>query len=75
MTTNHKEPRSWTVTIIAGLLCLGALYLALLIFKPTLYEGLASLALFFFAVLAGIISVQGKHKTLRELVASALFLP
>ena len=71
----RTEPRSWATTIIAGIACLGAVYLAVLIFKPDLYQGLASLGLGLFAVLAGIIAVQGRRKTLRELIAVALFLP
>lgn len=73
--TLSKESRSWPVTIVAGLLCVGALAFAALIFKPNLYEGLFCVGLVLFALLAGIIAFQGKRKTLRELISAAFWLP
>ncbi len=71
----QKESRSWATTLIAGLVCLAAIGIGSAMVATPDYGWVASLAFFFFAIIAGIISIQGKRQTLRELIHSAMFLP
>ncbi len=71
----RKESRSWPTTIIAGLVCLSAVGIGIATVATPDYGWVASLAFFLFAIIAGIIAVQGKRQTLRELIHSAMFLP
>lgn len=70
-----KEKRSWTVTIVAGLIAIGSLYVALGVFSFNVVSLLISIACGAFCVLATIIAMQGKPRTLRELVDSLIHLP
>ncbi len=67
--------RSWPTTIIAAVIATAALVLAVVSFKPEMVNILVSIAFGSFFILALIIAIQGKRKTLRELVDSWFFLP
>jgi len=73
--SHKKEQRSWPVTITAGITTVAALAAAVLVFVPRFPDVLMSVTLLFFAVLALIIAVEGRKKTLRDLFESVLYLP
>lgn len=73
--SRKNNQRSWPVTIVAGLVALTTLLISKVVFSTNLPGVLMSLAFLFFAILALIIAIQGRKKTLRDLVESLIYLP
>jgi hypothetical protein len=65
-----KKKRSWLTTILGGVVAIISFYFAFAGFKPTVSGFLFTIATAAFGTLATIIAVQGKPKTLRELIES-----
>lgn len=65
-----KEKRSWLTTIIGGAVAIISFYFTFVGFKPTVSGFLVTIAIAAFGTLATIIALQGKPKTLRELIES-----
>lgn len=70
---SHK--RSWITTVIAGIIAVISFYAAFSSFEYSFLGFLFTSLLLLFGILATLISVEGKPKTLRELLDSWFFLP
>lgn len=70
-----KEKRSWVVSIVSGLITILSLYISVTNFKPDAMSILISITFLAFCILAAIIAIQGKSKTLGELMDSLPHLP
>ena len=70
-----KEQRSWPTTILGSIVAITSFYLAVVNFRPTFLNTLVTITIGAFGILATIIAVQGRPKTLRELIDSWFYLP
>jgi hypothetical protein len=73
--TKTKERRSWPTTILGAIVAIISFYLAVVNFRPAFLDMLVTITIGAFGILATIIAVQGRPKTLRELIESWLYLP
>ena len=73
--TRTEEKRSWLTAILGGVVAMISFYFAFASFRPTFQNVLIAFAVGAFGVLAAIIALQGKPKTLRELIDSWFYLP
>jgi hypothetical protein len=69
-----KPPRNWVVTIVAGTTTLLTAVLAVLTFAPNPIAVIISITFGLVALLAAIITVQGRRGTLRELFSAILLI-
>ena len=73
--TSKKEQRSWVTSIVSALVAVVSLYISVISFRPDIASTLASITLGVFGILAIITAIQGKRKTLRNLLDSWFHLP